>query len=111
MTQDQAVDILETMAELYPKFELSRKKAQILLPQLRKMDYQGVLDKLSAYVADHPYAPTIAEIAVYLPEENGQLQLMKEWQAEAEKVTEETKSRFRLQMHKLLGELVSYEQS
>lgn len=109
MKHEEAVRVLEALQELYPKFELSKKKVQILLPHLEKMDYQGVMAKLSAYVTDHPYAPAIAEIAVYPAEANLHLRMMKEWQKEAEQVSEDTKRRFRKQMHKLLGKLVSHE--
>lgn len=111
MTEEESFDVLKTIAELYPRYELTKRKAQILLPQLQKMEYDGVLKKLSAYVAEHPHAPTIAEIAVYPPEENKHLKMMKEWQAEADKVSEETKQQFRLQMQQLLGKFVSNEHS
>ncbi|WP_217587489.1 replicative helicase loader/inhibitor [Lentibacillus saliphilus] len=104
MTHEEAVDILEMIAEVYPKFEMTRKKAALLLPPLKEMDYKGVLDKLSAHVVKHPYAPTIAEIAAYPPERNLHLEEMSRWHAEAAKVSPEVKARFRDAMLELITE-------
>ncbi|MUV38780.1 hypothetical protein JNUCC1_02651 [Lentibacillus sp. JNUCC-1] len=104
MTQDEALDILETIKEVYPKFQVTPKKVAVLVPPLKKMDYQGVLDKFSHHVANSPYAPTLADIAAYPPEENLYLEQMKQWRAEAAKVSPEVKERFRVAMHKLIKE-------
>ncbi|WP_186579725.1 replicative helicase loader/inhibitor [Aquibacillus kalidii] len=104
MTHDEAVDVLETIAEVYPRYELTKKKAAILLPQLKQMDYQLVLAKLSAYVADHPFAPTIAEIAAYPAKQNEHIRLINQWKQEAENVPQETKQAFQLQMKRLVDD-------
>ncbi|GAB3059590.1 hypothetical protein [Virgibacillus ainsalahensis] len=104
MTKEEAIAILETIAEVYPKFEMTKKKAKLLLPQLKQMDYNRVMDKLSAYVVKYPYAPTIAEIAAYPPEPNEHLEKMSQWQEEAVRVPAETKERFRAAMIRLITE-------
>lgn len=70
MNRNEAIDVLETIRDIYPKFEVSERKANILIPKLQPMDYGLVMEKLSAHVAAHPYPPTIAEIAAFPPEAN-----------------------------------------
>ncbi|MDC3418067.1 hypothetical protein [Aquibacillus salsiterrae] len=105
MTRDEAFDILETIAELYPKYELTKRKAILLLPQIIKMDYDRVLEKLSAFALVHPYAPSLAEIAAYPRETNPHLEQMRIWQQEAAQVPEETKRLFKAQFEKVIKEL------
>lgn len=51
MNREEVIDVLEHIAVMYPKAEMSRKKTRILLPTLMEMDYDGVMMKL----ADHKY--------------------------------------------------------
>jgi hypothetical protein len=104
MTRQEAIDVLETIRSVYPKFDISKKKAKLLIPQLEKMDYAGVMDKFSAFIATYPYAPTIAEIAVYPKAQNVYLEEMKIWEKEAAEVPEKTKETFRIAMQELLAE-------
>lgn len=104
MNRDEAIDVLETIRDIYPKFDVSERKAKILLPQLAPMDYELVMEKLSTHTVSHPYPPTIKEIAVYPPEENNHLQLISQWREEAAKVPETVKQNFREQMAKLIKE-------
>lgn len=77
MTKNEAIHLLETIRAIYPKYEISKKKAQILTPQLQPMDHKLVMDKLSAYVVSRSYPPTIAEIAVYPAAHNVHLDKIK----------------------------------
>lgn len=101
MNANQAFDVLDTIAELYPKYVITKRKVNILLPQLKQMDYSNVLEKLSAYVAEHPYPPTLAEIAAYPPATNIHLEQMRQWKKEAAQVPEETKHQFKQQLDTL----------
>ncbi|GGM43294.1 hypothetical protein GCM10011351_31570 [Paraliobacillus quinghaiensis] len=106
MNNDQALEVLGTIAELYPKFDISKRKVAILLPKLKKMDYSKVMKKLSAYAAEHPYAPTLSEIAVYPPETNIYLEQQRpQWEKEAALVSEETKIEFKQQLNTLFREM------
>ncbi|UOQ94763.1 hypothetical protein MUO14_07470 [Halobacillus shinanisalinarum] len=106
MDHGEALEVLETISELYPnKFEITERVARMLIPQLREMDFSAVMDKLSKFAVRHPFPPTIAEIAVYLPEENKHLIKMREWEKEAASVSEETKHRFRERIHQLVKEM------
>ncbi|MCT2534786.1 hypothetical protein NC661_04395 [Aquibacillus koreensis] len=104
MNRDQAIDVLETIDELYPKYELTERKANMLLPQLMRMDYDRVLQNLSTYIAQYPYPPTLAEIAAYPKEEQNYVDQLQQWKKEADLVSEETKQKFRQQMDRLLKE-------
>ena len=104
MTREEAINVLETIRDIYPKYEVSRKKAQLLIPQLLQMDHALVLEKLSAYVATRPFAPTLAEIAAYPVESNDHLEKIKLWRTEAARVPAEVKQNFHQQMVKLLKE-------
>ncbi|WP_404452563.1 hypothetical protein LG329_00275 [Virgibacillus necropolis] len=104
MNKQEAINVLETIRDIYPKFEVTKRKASLLIPQLKQMDYPLVMKKLSAFVATHPYAPTLAEIAVYPEEDNVHLANIHKWRAEADKVPIELKHAFHERMVKLLKE-------
>ncbi|WP_277680081.1 replicative helicase loader/inhibitor [Gracilibacillus dipsosauri] len=104
MKRDEAIDVLESIAALYPNFEMTERKGNLLIPVLMKMDYQGVLKQLSDYAASNPFPPTIAAIAAYPPEGNPYLARMKRWKEEADNVPREVKQRFRVQVQTLIKE-------
>ncbi|WP_068672170.1 hypothetical protein [Oceanobacillus sp. Castelsardo] len=109
MKREEAIDVLEHLAAMYPKVEMSRKKAKVLLPSLMEMDYDGVMMKLSHFATRYPYPPTIAEIAVYPKLPNEHLVNVKKWQEEAGEVSEQTKRRFQRQLEKLVLQKVNHE--
>ncbi|MFD1851400.1 hypothetical protein [Oceanobacillus bengalensis] len=104
MTPKEGLEVLETIAELYPKFEVTKRKVRILLPQFEQMDFEGVMNNLSNHVATYAYPPTIAEIAAYLPEPNKHLEDLKKWEEEAAKVPKEVKDCFKAELAKLVEE-------
>lgn len=102
MNKQEAVNVLETIRDIYPKFEVSKKKGHMLIPQLIQMDYACVMEKLSAYVGTHPFAPTLADIAAYPPVCNDHLENISMWRAEAATVPSEVKQAFHKQLTQLL---------
>ncbi|RLL45486.1 hypothetical protein D8M04_11610 [Oceanobacillus piezotolerans] len=94
MTENEGIEVLETIAELYPRFDLNKRKAKVLLPHLMEMEYNGVMEKLFSYVTENPYPPTIAEIAVYPPKPYEGDEEIRRWEEEAAKVPQEVKDRF-----------------
>ncbi|WP_430787145.1 hypothetical protein VBD025_15670 [Virgibacillus flavescens] len=104
MNKQEAIQVLETIGDIYPKFEVSKKKAHMLVPQLMQMDYALVMEKLSVYVGTHPFAPTLADIAAYPPVSNSHLENIDKWRAEAATVSSEVKQAFHKQLTKLLKE-------
>lgn len=98
MKKEEALEVLQTINEMYPRFNLTKRKARMLLPNLKDMDFQGVMNNLSAYIMDHPYAPTLKEIAAYPDVEESPLEEMEQWQAEARKVSPEVKMQFHEQL-------------
>jgi len=102
MTNQEALDILKAINEMYPRFNLTKRKATLLIPNLKKMDYKGVMKNLSAFVMDNPYPPLLNEIAAYPDEEESSVTEMDTWQEEAKKVSPAVKERFREDMQKLL---------
>lgn len=105
MTYEEAIEVLETISELYPnKFELTERKARILIPKLKEMDVTRVLERLADFAAEHPFPPTISEIAAYPPEKNEHLGKMKEWEKEAANVPEDLKHQFRDKLNELVKE-------
>lgn len=102
MNQNQAVDVLESIDEIYPKFELTEKKVKILLPKLMEMDYDRVMKRLADHAAEKPFPPTLAEIAAYAPAKNEHLEKMKRWEEEASKVSPEKKARVAAELQELL---------
>ena|SRR5699024_5494454 len=104
MTHEEAVSVLETIEEVYPSFSLSKRKANLLIPPLKQMDYDGVMARLSEFIVHHKFAPTIAEIAVYPKKENEHLKQRDQWKKAADNVSPEIKKRFQDAMRKLVTE-------
>src|SRR5699024_8814317 len=102
MDRREAIQVLETIKDIYPRYDISKKKAQMLIPELIQMDGNGVMEKLSAHVASHHYPPTIAQIAAYPVESNHHLDKIKKWRMDAAQVTTEIKQRFHKQMTQLV---------
>lgn len=102
MDRKEAIRVLETIKEIYPRYDISKKKAQMLIPQLQPMDAHGVMEKLTAHVAHHPYPPTIAEIAAYPAKSNTHLEKLQKWRLDAAEVPRELKQRFHKQMTQLV---------
>ena len=94
MNRNEAIDILETIKEVYPRYEITKRKATILIPGLLKMDYDGVLKNLETFAAEKPYPPTIAEIASYPKEANSHFEQRKQWEQEAQQVPDHKKQEF-----------------
>ncbi|MFC7319823.1 hypothetical protein [Halobacillus campisalis] len=104
MTYEEAVEVLQMMSSLYPgKVEMTKKKAEFLIPQLKPMCYGSVMGKLALHVSKSPYPPTIADIAVYPPvDENPHLDMLKQWDREAAEVSEEKKRLFQEKLNELI---------
>jgi len=104
MNRNQALEILQMINEIYPKFNLTERKVEIMLPELEKMDYERVKTRFSEYMTTSPFPPTLADLAAYAPEENKTLKQMEQWRKEAEKVPAEVKLQFREKMQQLIRE-------
>lgn len=102
MNRQEAIHTLELIRELYPRYHISKEKAKMLIPTLLPMDYQRVMKNLSVYVAAHPYAPTIAEIAANPPITNDSIDQFDVWRKEAANVPMEMKRNFQQKMELLL---------
>jgi|SRR5690625_2744605 len=104
MNRNQAIEILQMINEIYPKFNLTERKVEIMLPELEKMDYERVKARFSEYMTTSPFPPTLADIAAYAPPENETLKQMEQWRKEAEQVPAEVKLQFREKMQQLIRE-------
>ena len=104
MNQEEAIHVLETIKDIYPTYAISKIKAKMLIPELLPMDYSLVMEKLAKHVKDHPYAPTISEIAAYPKKQNEQLDSLKKWREQAKKVPPEFRKTFHHQMLQLIRE-------
>ena len=102
MLQQEAIEVLKTINEMYPRFNLTKRKAAMLLPNLKKMDYKGVMKNLSVFVMESPYPPLLSEIAAYPDEEESHLEEMEKWQEEAKQVSPEVKEQFREEFEKFV---------
>lgn len=52
MNQREAIEVLESIRDIYPKSDQTKRKANMLLPKLTQMDFPLVMEKLSAHVAE-----------------------------------------------------------
>lgn len=73
MTNEEAAEVLLTIHEVYPSFEITERKMKILVPILLTMDLRGVLKRLNEYILMYPWPPTVADIAAYPNQENESL--------------------------------------
>ena len=83
MENEQASEILLMISEVYPRWELTETKLKALVPVLKKMDYQGVLDNLYEHIASKPFAPTLPEIAAYPKQVDQTQEKIKSFEQEA----------------------------
>jgi len=104
MNRQEAIHVLETIKNVYPKYDITKEKAKMLIPKLLSMHYPCVLERLAQHVAKHPYPPTISEIAVYETKRNTQLETLKKWREEAAHVPVELKETFHKQMLHVIRE-------
>lgn len=102
MTKEEAFDVLDAIQEFYPNVKMGERKIRAFIPQLLKMDYEGVMRNLSAHVISNQYASALTEIAAYPVDQNVHIEEMRTWQEEAAKVPEETKRRFQEEFNKLV---------
>ncbi|MFC7061048.1 hypothetical protein [Halobacillus seohaensis] len=103
MNYDEAVEVLEAMQELfYGKFKISKRKLDFFVPQLEKMEFTPVMDKLYDYASVYPFPPTLSDIAVYPQKPNEHLEKKRQWDEEAANVPEETKRLFEEKFNELL---------
>lgn len=102
MIKKEALEVLQTINEMYPRFNLTKRKAKVLVPNLIQMDYQGVMKNLSAYVLEHPYPPMLSEIAAYQDIEESHLEEMEKWREEAKNVSPKVKEQFREQFEQFI---------
>lgn len=107
MTEQEAFEVLETIAEFYRQFEITEKKIRVFIPALMRLDYKGTMKKLQDHVLEKPYPPTISEIAVLprasqRPEEQ-EWRKIERFRKEAKKVRPEVKEKFRRDLQALLN--------
>lgn len=85
MTEEQALDIMGTIAAAYENFKLNEKRVIVWSEQLVKMDYKGVLHNLKRHINTNKFPPTIADISAKLPEKNAFLEEQKQWREEVKR--------------------------
>ncbi|RDW17500.1 hypothetical protein CWR48_13320 [Oceanobacillus arenosus] len=102
MLQQEAIEVLKTINEMYPKFNLTKRKAAMLLPNLKEMDYPGVMRNLSLFIMQSPYPPMLSEIAAYPEVADSHIEEMLKWHEEAEKVPPELKKQLLEAFEKLV---------
>ena len=107
MDKEQGIEVLETIKEVYPKFEITKRKAKVLVPALMRLDYDGTMRKLQDYILENPFPPAISDIAVFPPAsqrpEEQEWRKIERFREEAKKVRPETREKFRREMKKLLN--------
>lgn len=80
MTNEEAAEVLLTIREVYPSFELTERKMKILVPALLQMDLIHVMKRLNEHIMTNPWPPTIADIAAFPQQENDILKKTNEYE-------------------------------
>ncbi|WP_082232912.1 hypothetical protein [Halobacillus massiliensis] len=103
MKYEQAVQVLETIEELYEgKFMITKRKLAVFVPELENMEFERVMDKVYHYASKFPLPPTLSDIAAYPPKKDDYLEKMRRWDEEAARVPKETKRLFQEKFEELL---------
>lgn len=110
MNKQEASYVLKMIKDLYPTFHLSQTKGAMLMRELLPMDYEGVMKNVMKHVANHPYPPTIVEIAAYPKQQTNETDKLDAWRKQAQDVSQEMKEQFFQKMYQLLKDK-SYEKS
>ncbi|WP_416729230.1 replicative helicase loader/inhibitor [Fictibacillus sp. JL2B1089] len=94
MNKSQVLAILETIAESYSNFDLTKKKAEVWSEFLSDMPYEKVKTKLHDHIRTSKFPPSIAEISVEEAPRNEFLEKSRQWeqQVEAERANGTMKS-------------------
>ncbi|WP_088103017.1 replicative helicase loader/inhibitor [Halalkalibacter urbisdiaboli] len=80
MTNEEAAEVLLTIRDVYPSYEITERKMKIFVPALLNMDFSGVMKRLNEYIMTNPWPPTISDIASYPIQENEILRKTKEYE-------------------------------
>jgi hypothetical protein len=101
MTKEEAFEILEHIATLYPTYELNERKIAILYTYLSKMDYKRVKRNLFDYVCNFRTPPALSDIAAY-----PLAKLLQEDKPEEEaEISPEAKKKLQEQIEKLIAKI------
>ncbi|WP_404328409.1 replicative helicase loader/inhibitor [Mesobacillus maritimus] len=82
MEKKEVIQILAMIESVYPQFKISDETVLMWLKVSKGMDYQLVMQRLSAHIGKHRFPPVLAEIAAFQEPENGYLQKTKQWAQE-----------------------------
>ncbi|GAE31787.1 hypothetical protein [Halalkalibacter hemicellulosilyticus] len=80
MTNEEAAEVLLTIHEVYPSFELTERKMNMLVPALLDMDLVRVLKRLNEHIMTNPWPPTMADIAAFPDRQNKTLKKTQEYE-------------------------------
>lgn len=82
MEKKEVIQILALIESVYPQFKISDETVLMWLKVSKGMDYQLVMERLSAHIAKHRFPPVLAEIAAFQEIDNVYLQQTKRWEQE-----------------------------
>jgi hypothetical protein len=78
----EVFQILAKIESVYPQFKINDDTVVMWIEVSKGMDYQLVLQRLTAHIAKHPFPPVLAEIAAFQESENRYLQKTIHWEQE-----------------------------
>lgn len=102
MNKEQTFEVLEYLEQSYGQFGFDQKKLDTWAHTMRGMDFKRVMAKAEEHVMTNRFPPSIAEIAAYAPPKNEHLEQMEQWKRDSEKVSDETKERYRQKFQELM---------
>ena len=83
MTNAEAAEVLLTIHEVYPTYDITERKMKILVPALLGMDLSGVMRRLNEYILTNQWPPTISDIASYPVQDNEVLRKTQQFEKNA----------------------------
>ncbi|ELK46301.1 hypothetical protein QRD89_16140 [Halobacillus sp. ACCC02827] len=103
MKYEKAFEIVDMLEELYaPKFKVTKRKLDVWIPALERMDYEKVKANVTEHALRYPYSPVISDIAAYEEEEDDFMEKVEQWKREAAAVPPEVKREFFQKFEELL---------
>jgi hypothetical protein len=82
MEKNEVIQILSKIESVYPQFKITDDTVVMWIEVSKGMDYQLVLQRLTAHIAKHSFPPVLAEIAAFQESGNGYLQKTIQWEQE-----------------------------
>lgn len=82
MEKKEVFQLLAKIESVYPQFKITDDTVVMWFEVTKGMDYQLVMQRLTAHIVKNPFPPVLAEIAAFKQNDNQYLQKRIQWEQE-----------------------------